>query len=260
MIELQNPGKKVLRKMSYLKDQKGILNRYLRESDAWDEHLKRSREFILNDISKRKPENIFVLGSGWLLDFPLEEVLEIVSSAVLVDIVHPVQIKAKVAKSDKLEMLTGDLGGSLIMDVFRLVQESKKINTRPDLKTIQMKDLPVFPENSYLVSLNILCQLDILIVDYLKQYWKFEEGDLKDFRGRIQEAHIGLFKSYPGILITDFLEKNYSKKGDVIAEKKLVYAEFPPAVLKENWTWEFDTKGMYIDNLKVCLEISAMSF
>ena len=39
-----------------------------------------------------KPLNVTVLGSGWLLDLPLAEMLEKTEMIYLVDIVHPPEV------------------------------------------------------------------------------------------------------------------------------------------------------------------------
>ena len=57
--------------MGLLKDQEGIMKRYLRENDGWKEHLERSRSFLLDAFpykSSTKQDTLLVLGSGWLLD------------------------------------------------------------------------------------------------------------------------------------------------------------------------------------------------
>lgn len=61
---------RILRKMKILSDQQGIINRYLREKDVWNEHLENSKSFITGCLKKRMARNILILGSGWLLDLP----------------------------------------------------------------------------------------------------------------------------------------------------------------------------------------------
>lgn len=62
--------------MGYLNDQQGIMNRYLGESKQWEKHLPRCRKFITSTFEDpgggEKKESVAVLGSGWLLDVPLD--------------------------------------------------------------------------------------------------------------------------------------------------------------------------------------------
>ena len=68
-MEINN---RVLRKFGFKKDQNGIINRYLREKGSWKTHLSNTKKFI-TDFTKNKAKNsCVVLGSGWLLDVPIE--------------------------------------------------------------------------------------------------------------------------------------------------------------------------------------------
>ena len=64
--------KDILKKMGYLADQYEIIHRYHREQGGWDSHLKNCREYITKKGTKHNVKEITILGSGWLLDVPLE--------------------------------------------------------------------------------------------------------------------------------------------------------------------------------------------
>jgi hypothetical protein len=72
--------------------QMGIYNRYLREHEGWEKHLKKSREAILAAIDAAKPKSICILGSGLLLDVPIDAILSKGINLTLVDVDHPKQI------------------------------------------------------------------------------------------------------------------------------------------------------------------------
>jgi hypothetical protein len=62
--------------MGFIKDQEGIMNRYLRESSQWKKHLEKTRNFISGSFSHTEAETVAVLGSGWLLDVPLDHLVQ----------------------------------------------------------------------------------------------------------------------------------------------------------------------------------------
>jgi len=64
-----------IRRMGFIKDQEGIMNRYLRESSQWKEHLEHTRKFIRESFAQTEAETVAVLGSGWLLDVPLDHLV-----------------------------------------------------------------------------------------------------------------------------------------------------------------------------------------
>jgi hypothetical protein len=80
---------KILRRMGYLRDQEGIMNRYLAESEQWQYHLEKTRNFIAGSFNGSQAESVAVLGSGWLLDVPLEKLRRRFRKIYLVDIHHP---------------------------------------------------------------------------------------------------------------------------------------------------------------------------
>lgn len=260
MSEPKRTQKKILRKMLYLKDQKGILNRYFREPEGWQKHIDRCHDFIIRDLRERRPGRITVLGSGWLLDFPLEEALELAGQITLIDIVHPAQVVAKVKKLERVDLVELDITGSLIRQVYDSVRSSVSIKEKVSLTEFNFRPGMEFPEEDFLVSLNVLTQLDILLVDYITEYWDYSESELNEFRKQIQSAHMDLLNPRKGILLTDFMEKQFDESGKKITERSLVHVPLPSSRNSENWTWEFDTEGRYIEGMRVELEVQAMSF
>lgn len=260
MNQLVAPERRILKKMGFLKDQKGILNRYFRETLGWQDHLDKCREFILQELNSRKTEQIWVLGSGWLLDFPLDEALDLCGEIFLIDVSHPAQIKLKAGKNPKINLLKADLTGSLITDVFNLVQASGRKSIKPDLTQFNFNPEFELPSDCMVISLNVMNQLDILLVDYLKKFWDFQEEEILDFRKKIQEAHINLIKRNDAILITDYIERQIGIKGELTTENKLIYANLPVPLRKQQWTWKFDTQDRYIVGKDVEMEVQAISF
>jgi len=100
-----------IRRMGFLRDQEGIMNRYLREKGNWDPHLNHSKEFILRCFRDDRIQTVAVLGSGWLLDVPLDEMAKRFSTIYLVDIRHPPQIRKKVEPMSRVRLIEADLTG-----------------------------------------------------------------------------------------------------------------------------------------------------
>ena len=76
--------------MGYLSDQKGIMNRYLNQQGGWDSHLDNSKRFIERSAFLKNKRSVAVLGSGWLLDVPIDYIAQEFGEVYLVDIAHPV--------------------------------------------------------------------------------------------------------------------------------------------------------------------------
>ena len=88
--------------MGYLRDQDGVMNRYLSERGNWNEHLDLTKDFIAQSFIQKELDTVAILGSGWLLDVPLEKLIPRFKHIYLVDIWHPRQIRRKVAALDSV--------------------------------------------------------------------------------------------------------------------------------------------------------------
>ena len=260
MHNIPIPDNKVLRKMDYLKDQKGILKRYFREEGNWHSHIDNCHEFILEELKFKKSDKVLVLGSGWLLDFPIDKVMESGMKLILADVFHPRQIIQKVKNQASIELVNIDITGGLIAEVYSAVQNGKKIGEKPELKSLTIPEINFTKEYDFVISLNILNQLDILLVDYLEKYWDYNEEEIIEFRRRIQEAHLKIFMDKHGILISDSKEIHINKSGDSVNEKTLIHTKLPKGKLQKSWTWKFDTQYLYHKDYHTDLFVEAISF
>ena len=231
--------------MKYISDQQGIMERYLCEASGWDSHLKRTRAFILNCIQKYSPSSVMILGSGWLLDIPVDELNEACDRVLLVDICHPVQIHKKIKKLTNCQLIYADLTGGAVENTYRFIQTFKKSGKKESLDQIDFYDTLPDHKVAYTISVNVLNQLDILLVDYIRRFIEYPDVEIKKFRKRIQEYHLSLLKPGESCLISDQEEIIINKRKPHIQTKKLLYANLPAGIKKQHWKWMFDKEGVY---------------
>jgi len=244
--------------MGFISDQIGLLNRYFRESEEWKEHLDNSAGFILTCLRNKKIKELIVLGSGWLLDFPLENLIGIIERIKLVDIIHPPQILKKIKNFPGVECIPADITGGYVEKFYLEVKRFRRSGIpfffepgtiRPEIKRT---------EDSFVISLNILNQIDTFLIDYLKQKISIDEKTILDIRRKIQNDHINLLRDGRYILITDHDELiiNRQKQGRTI--KSLLSVELPASRYIKEWLWMFDSKGTYNCEGQTILKIRAM--
>lgn len=236
---------RILRRMKYISDQQGIFERYLEEHEGWKQHLEKTRAFILDCIRKYTPGTVVIMGSGWLLDVPLKEMIGICERIYLADIWHPRQIQAMVEKYTNCSLVYTDLTGGAVNQVYNLVKSYREKGIREPLSSIRYikPDLP--DSDSYMISLNILNQLDIILMDYVKRFIKYPDDEIRDFRKKIQENHLALLKPGRSCLIADREEIVSDSKNQVVAIKKPIYAELPDGKISMEWKWTFDQGGAF---------------
>lgn len=246
--------------MRFIADQEGIMNRYLREKDNWSSHLNNTKEFILNSFEKSNPETVMVLGSGWLLDLPLEEMCKRFKKIYLVDARHPAQVIKKAEKIEAVELFELDISGGGIEFCWELRKQKEAHYKKYILDEFvpKMPDLPVKPD-AY-ISLNILNQLDILLIEFLKRKKaRVIHAEVTRFRERIQKFHLHWITKKPGCLITDVAELTY-KPGQEPNEKQLLHISLPEGIRKEEWTWDFDLSKKYHPDAETRMKVEAVEW
>jgi len=257
MIELPPyPSARILRKMNYLKDQNGIISRYLREKEQWNEHLTNTRQYITGLVRLHKFRVVGILGSGWLLDIPIRELASECEKVYLVDIHHPPQVIHRVNQWSHVQLVRADITGGWIEKAFAWAAEGRK------KKAGQWEisaDQPVFafPEKVHSwFSVNILDQLDSLVCDYLLAK-KFPDEIIEKVGGHIQSAHIEFLRHNKGFLITDVREKTF-RKGKETGVRDLIRVPLPAGTNRKKWTWVFDTEGTYLQAHETHFEVLAL--
>jgi len=254
---------KIQRKFKYNADQKGIAIRYLREKENWQPHLVNSKKFILKSAKNKNKKTAIVLGSGWWLDVPTEELSQIFETVYLVDIIHPKEIIHKTRKFENIKLIEIDITGQT-ENIFEHIKNYKKTKSKINLLNLKPKTTNFgLPENinpDFVISVNLLNQLDILITSYLRKHNIYTEQEIIKFQQKIQQTHIDNLPKEKTCLITDYKELIYDNKNNLTKEKQLVFVPFPKGKFEQEWTWKFDLTGNYNQNSQTIFKVKAIDF
>lgn len=251
--------KKIIRRIGYIRDQRGIMNRYIREKGPWEQHLEHTRTFIRSSFREKDIESVAVLGSGWLLDIPLEDLNTRFKQIYLVDIHHPPQIRKKVEAMKNIKLLETDLSGGAINQIWRGVQSKgihfidqilEEISLTPPL-------LNIHPDA--VVSVNLLNQLDIILCEFLEKQGVVQPELIESFRSRLQAFHLQWITTCPGCLVTDTIEVSTDHNGKE-SFKSLLYTNLPEGHRSNHWSWDFDTHGTYMPGVHTRMEVQAIEW
>lgn len=236
--------KVILHRMGYYDDQAGIIRRYTDEEASWNNHLERSKNLVMKAVEMFNPMNIFVLGSGWLLDLPLQNMTTNKRTVTLVDLILPPVLHEKIDIYRHVTFNPADVTGGLINNVYKNTTRGFW-RTKYDAKAVLDYKPYTLPTNADLViSLNILNQLDSLPVEYLKRKTRISAAQASSLRQHVQQQHIDLLKRTNSVLITDFCEHPLGKD-DVEFTKPTIAAGLPEGIFREEWDWVFDTRKSY---------------
>jgi hypothetical protein len=233
--------RRILNKLGYYNYQQGLIYRHLKQGSGWNTHLENCRTFILRALDYYKPHKVTVLGSGWLLDLPLSEMLENTESINLIDIVHPPEVINQVSYLKKVTLSEMDITGGLIKEVWEKAGKRSFLNRLRTLENITIPEFD-FPDNpGMVISLNILTQLEILLVEFLNKRAGISKEEYQIFRAAIQKKHLDFLVRYKSVLITDVTEV-FTDKSEKITDIHSLLIDLPEGLYKEEWTWYFDLK------------------
>ncbi|MFO7575970.1 MAG: hypothetical protein R6W67_12515 [Bacteroidales bacterium] len=251
------PDKKILHRLGYYSNQEGIAMRYIREDENWNEHLSNTRKFIVSVIKKVRPKVVTVLGSGWLLDIPLRNIISSGATVRLVDIVHPPGIVRSLANEKSVTFVTEDLTGGLPALVWDLCESGRKPESGHILEAAASLEYHPDTEQGLILSINLLSQLHTLPFEYLvkKKVLKQEFHDA--FAALIQEKHIRFLKKHEAVLITDIEEIETDRAG-MPHSNRIIYCRLPAGHSRKEWTWEFDTEGSYRQGFTTVMKVAAL--
>ena len=249
---------KLRRKFGFNADHAGIMTRYTNEEKNWFEHLNNTKNFIL-ESAKGKSEGIcLIIGSGWCLDVPFEELSKRFSKVILADIIHPRQIEHKIERFTNIELLTIDVFGFL-EPLFRYRKDKNKNKNLYDFLKEQTENS--FIENikpDFVVSVNILSQLTYFPVEYIKRYKLASEIDRSLIRKMIEKRHLEILPKGKSAITTDYYELEYNFEGKLIYEQDRLSVVLPKEKIVKEWIWDFDLSGNYHTGNCVKFKVAAL--
>jgi hypothetical protein len=247
----------MLRRMGYLEDQKGIHWRYLNEKHNWDIHINATKQFIVNQASLKNNNSVAVLGSGWLLDVPLDFLASYFKKVYLFDVIHPHAVRERVRKYKNVKLVKYDISGGAIAECYRAVKFFRKNKKKLPLQEFAITGFSFPADLDCVISVNILNQLDILSLDYLIRYKMYNDEEIKSLRELIQQKHIDSLPVGKSILITDHEEIWYAPDGSIMGNKPLIYISIPESKIVSRWIWIFDTHLNYYADRNVSFGVIA---
>jgi len=222
-----------------IKEQEGIFNRYLYEQQNWKLHLENSKAVFIDALKNLNVNSIAVLGSGWLLDVPMDFLLAHFSKIYLVDIVHPVQLVKKYKRFSQVQFVQQDITQSWELLVNHRKTSFQEFKSLANFKIANFE----FKDADVVVSLNLLSQLAELPFDYFFDASKEKAGKL-DYQVFFQRQHYEMLKSFKSwILISDVEEIRIGENEEKIS---LLQFGLDDEFYRRNWIWKFDFSGLYI--------------
>ncbi len=233
---LTTPCPPALKRMGYLKELISMEARHRRCHDAWAAHLRHCHDLIGKATENIRRRKVTVLGSGLLLDIPIEKLAAAFDEVHLVDIVHLPQVEKRVRAWPNVRLQTLDLTGVAEATWRHVTQGRTGPLPAPDSNT------GPFADDDLVVSANLLTQLPLLPMGLVRDRGRdVEDADIKAFAKRIVGHHLDFLMALPGrvCLLTETERVIVSGDGDVVETiDPLFGVELPAAAVRQHWTWD----------------------
>lgn len=234
------PCPQYVRHMDYLSEAIAMRSRHRRNRLAWQPHLKQTRQAILSAAqASRDRTKVVILGSGPLLDVPLEELSAMFREVVLLDIVFLPEVYRRVRHYSNVKLVQ--------RDVTNMAQRLYE-NIRSGLSAFPAAapSVPDIDESTGLVvSLNLLSQLWVIPRAYaLKKLRDLDEEDLDDWCNQIVRSHYAFLQSpaCPVCLIADHEFVKRDQEGRIVSQGSTIAGLVLPEP-EATWTWDIVPLG-----------------
>lgn len=222
---LATPCPLYVRRLGLLSESIAISARHRRCRDAWAPHLEQSRAAVRNAIAQTpRRRTALVMGSGALLDLPLDELAQAFRRVILVDLVHPWRARLKASRFSNVIRITDDIGG--ILDA---VSRGELVQPRP---------FPALadPEVDLAISLNVLSQLPVVPVRHLDG--QVEDQALTQVAQDLIRQHLAdLDQSRATTLLISDVERILQTRDGREVERTSLIADLPEPAADHSWWW-----------------------
>jgi len=238
---LTNPATASAKKMGQLQETIAMEARYQRAKKQWQSHLENSKEIIkAASLNLDNNSEIIILGSGLLLDIPIDFLSKKFNHIYLIDVVHLKKTRNRVKKYQNVSLIEHDITG--VSDTMLLAHENNEpysLNHSPSLKIPALS-----PDTGLVISANMLSQLHLAPVYFAEKNFNLDEGQLNILASNIMKSHITLLNNSPCpvCLLTDHNRIYKNKTGHVISGENVLFDINLPTP-DQTWYWEIAPHG-----------------
>ena len=234
LTHITTPCPQYVRHMDYLDEVIAMKRRYERNRTAWQPHLEHTRRFVLSAAGKCRNRNkAVILGSGLLLDVPLQELSTLFQEVVLLDIVFLPEVRRSIKRYGNVRLVQHD-----VTNMAKKLHENIHHGPR-----VLPEAAPMVPEidqhTGLVVSLNVLSQLWVGPRAYaLRKLSGLSEEQVDDWCRQIVESHYAFLRSMPCTvcLIADYEFVKRDQEGKIVSQGSTITGLNLPDP-DASWTW-----------------------
>lgn len=247
---LTNPANKSAKMLGQLRETIALEARYKRSRMQWASHLDNTKALI-KDSSQliSKPKEVIVLGSGLLLDIPIEFLSKHFQHVYLLDVVHLKSTKQSIKNFRNITFIEHDITGLSEQLIFSPSHNNQDLTHQPAIPKLSAN-------TSLVVSSNMLSQLHLPIVDFVEKKLKYDTTKQEELAIKIIQAHLAMLAdlSCQVCLITDYI-REYTNEVTNMSEKESALLGVQLPTPDRKWQWQIAPKGELDKNISMMSEV-----
>lgn len=189
-----------------------------------------------------------IIGSGLLIEVPIQELLKTGIKIYLVDIVHPREVRTLAKRYPQIELLEKDI--SSLLTVLKKGLSPFLPNSIP-WETLTPWNLP---KVDWVISANILSQIPLMISEALPMSKAAYEG----FARKVRDQHIQrLFELSNKVLMFADFETRYVGRDGKRINTESYEVDLQDLKFAREWKWEISPFGETSKDYKVEMLVKA---
>lgn len=248
LLYMVTPAPRFVRAMGYPREQIAIQGRARRHADAWAPHLAACHALI-EEAMATGGRRAVVLGSGLLLEIPLQAMAERFEEVICVDLVHPPWVVRPVRRAfANVRFLAGDASG-MIERFVRTVTHNRATGGMPNLPDSQPR-LQLAPERcDFVVSANLLSQLSVAPCRFLQKMLGADRvpiSVLDAWADGVMRAHLAWLRTTfdaPLCLFADDWRETRDRAGTVVERMRAFPEDTALPEPDREWRWDIAPMG-----------------
>ncbi|HEY8272605.1 MAG TPA: hypothetical protein VIG33_17055 [Pseudobdellovibrionaceae bacterium] len=245
---LKTQGNQTAKDWGYLYQNVSLKFRSRRCAKSWQSHINAAHQLIREHLEKLQPKTVMIIGSGLLLEIPIQDLMNKVEKIYLVDLVHAKEIRKLAAKNKKIELIERDI--SSLLDVLKQGLGSFQ------LKTLPWNKLPAWdlPPVDWVISANLMSQIPLMISERLpmspEAYVKFAKS--------VRDQHIErLLEQAPQVLLFADFETHYIDREGQRIKTEDYQVNLKSLKYDREWLWEISPFGETSRDYKIEMLVKA---
>jgi len=247
---LRTKGTKTAKDWGYIYQNVSLRFRARRCAKAWQNHVDESHRFIRDHLEKNNPKSVMIIGSGILMEVPIEAILARAEKVYLVDLVHSSTVRKLARKNPKVQLIEKDI--SSLLGIL-------KKGTGPfQLKNIPWKQLPAWdlPKVDWVVSANLLSQIPLMISEVLPMTSETYEK----FARSVRDQHLErLLEQAPKVLLFADFETRYIDDTNQRIKTESYEVDLRGLRFDREWLWEIAPFGETSKDYKIEMLVKGYS-